>query len=183
MDRYSWLIVHWCRHEGLSTDDAPDVLQAVLLQVLQNLGQFQRMAGRPPFAAGCGPLRGARWPSSADEPPGSRAGTAAPRLKARILTLAADGSKVSGVRGSVRCSSDFGRSSIGWKTHSEPTTWQAFWLTTFENLNSTQAAEVLKITPAAVRLAKARVVRRIRKEDADLADELNRIKEYGTSDQ
>ena len=58
----------------------------------------------------------------------------------------------------------------------EPTTWQAFWLTTFENLNSIEAAGALNITPAAVRLAKARVLRRIREEDAHLADELNTAK-------
>ena len=64
----------------------------------------------------------------------------------------------------------------------EPSTWQAFWLTTFENLNSTEAAQVLNITPAAVRLAKARVMRRIRQEDANLANELKSTKERGTSD-
>jgi DNA-directed RNA polymerase specialized sigma24 family protein len=42
VDRYSWLILRWCRKEGLSKDDAPDVVQAVLLQVARRLGEFQK---------------------------------------------------------------------------------------------------------------------------------------------
>jgi hypothetical protein len=42
VDRSSWLIVRSCRHEGLSTDDASDALQAVLLRVVLHLAQFQK---------------------------------------------------------------------------------------------------------------------------------------------
>jgi hypothetical protein len=39
VDRYSWLILRWCRQEGLSTDDARDVLQAVFLRMRTEKGR------------------------------------------------------------------------------------------------------------------------------------------------
>lgn len=46
----------------------------------------------------------------------------------------------------------------------EARTWQAFWLTTIEDRSAAEAAEQLQISPAAVRQAKYRVLRRLRDE-------------------
>ena len=48
-----------------------------------------------------------------------------------------------------------------------PPTWRAFWLSMVENKTSTEVAAQLGMTSNAVRLAKARVLRRLR----ELADE------------
>jgi RNA polymerase sigma-70 factor (ECF subfamily) len=182
VDRYSWLIVHWCRHEGLSTDDAPDVLQAVLLQVVQHLGQFQKDGRTAAFRRWLRALTGsqvAEFRRKAAKQPHGNGGSTAQR---RLLAVAEENSTV---EGSPRLNSLLERF---WmlvdrlEEAFEPSTWQAFWLTTFENLNSTEAAQILNMTPAAVRMAKARVVWRIRREDANLANELKNIKEHGASD-
>ena len=49
----------------------------------------------------------------------------------------------------------------------EQQTWKAFQLTSIDRLNSREAAELLGITPNAVRHAKARVLRRLREELGD----------------
>lgn len=46
----------------------------------------------------------------------------------------------------------------------EERTWQAFWLTTVEEKSPSLVAQTLEMTPAAVRQAKSRVLRRLREE-------------------
>ncbi|HCO22386.1 MAG TPA: hypothetical protein DIT97_04730 [Gimesia maris] len=50
----------------------------------------------------------------------------------------------------------------------EPTTWQAFLRTTVGGESSTDVAESLGLTPAAVRKAKSRTLQRLRKQLGDL---------------
>ncbi len=52
----------------------------------------------------------------------------------------------------------------------EASTWQAFWLTTVESRTSKEVADLLKMTPNSVRLAKARVLRKLRAEAAKPQD-------------
>ena len=52
----------------------------------------------------------------------------------------------------------------------EDRTWQAFWKTVVEDRSAADAAAELGMTPGAVRVAKARVLQRLRKELRDLAD-------------
>jgi RNA polymerase sigma-70 factor, ECF subfamily len=182
VDSYSWLIVRWCRHEGLSTDDAPDVLQAVLLRVVQRLGEFRKDGRTAAFRRWLRAVTRsqiAEFRRRAAKQPRGEGGSSAQR---RFLVVPEESSTVEGGSRLNSLLERFWMLVDRLEETFEPSTWQAFWLTTFENLNSTEAAQVLQMTPAAVRLAKARVVRRIRTEDASLAIELVSIKERGTSD-
>jgi RNA polymerase sigma-70 factor, ECF subfamily len=177
VDRYSWLIVRWCRHEGLSTDDAPDVLQAVLLRVVQHLGTFEKDGRTAAFRRWLRALtrsQVAEFRRNAARQPRSDGGSSAQQ---RSLALAEKSPKAAASPRLDLLLDRFWKLVERLEESFEPSTWQAFWLTTFENLNSAEAAQVLDMTPAAVRLAKARVVHRIRREDADLANELKTVKE------
>jgi RNA polymerase sigma-70 factor (ECF subfamily) len=46
----------------------------------------------------------------------------------------------------------------------EPRTWQAFWLTAVEGRPPDEVSSELKMSPGAVRVAKSRVLRRLREE-------------------
>ena len=46
----------------------------------------------------------------------------------------------------------------------EERTWQAFWLTAVENRAAVEVALELRMSPGAVRVAKSRVLRRLREE-------------------
>jgi RNA polymerase sigma-70 factor, ECF subfamily len=176
VDRYSWLIARWCRQQGLSNDDTPDVLQAVLLRVLQHVGDFEKDGNTAAFRRWLRAVtrsQVAEYRRNAARQPRGDGGSSAQR---RILAVAQKGSSLAVSPRLETLLERFWQLVDRLEDTFEPTTWQAFWLTTFENLNSVEAAQDLGITPAAVRLAKARVLRRIREEDASLADELNTAK-------
>src|SRR5262249_29630119 len=52
----------------------------------------------------------------------------------------------------------------------EPSTWEMFWKTTVDGRPAVDVARDLAVTPAAVRVAKFRVLRRLREEIGDLID-------------
>jgi RNA polymerase sigma-70 factor (ECF subfamily) len=179
VDRYTWLIVRWCRDEGLSNNDVPDVLQAVLLRVFQKLGEFQKDGRTAAFRRWLRTVtrnQVAGFRRQALKEPRGDGGSSAQR---RFLAVAQAGltDEKSPLLDSLL--DRFWTLVDRLEETVEASTWQAFWLTTFENLNSAEAGQLLEMTPASVRLAKARVLRRIRAEDAQLADELNRVKSDG----
>jgi RNA polymerase sigma-70 factor (ECF subfamily) len=177
VDRYSWLILRWCRQEGLSTDDARDVLQAVLLRMVQHLERFEKDGRTAAFRRWLRTLthsQAAEFRRKAAKEPRGHGGSSA---QGRMLALAERGPRATASPRLDSLLDRFWRLVDRLEETIEPSTWQAFWLTTFENLSSTEAAQMLGMTPAAVRMAKARVVRRIREEDAHLADELTNTRQ------
>ena len=52
----------------------------------------------------------------------------------------------------------------------EERTWEAFWRVTVEGQTSTAVADALSMTPAAVRQAKSRVLRRLREEFGEILE-------------
>jgi RNA polymerase sigma-70 factor (ECF subfamily) len=177
VDRYSWLILRWCRQEGLFADDARDVLQAVLLRVVQHLDRFEKDGRTAAFRRWLRTLtrsQVAEFRRNVARQPRGQGGSSAQH---RMLAVAEPSPRAEAAPRLDRLLDRFWRLVDRLEDTVEPSTWQAFWLTTFENLNSAEAAQMLDMTPAAVRLAKARVVRRIREEDAELADELKTARE------
>jgi RNA polymerase sigma-70 factor (ECF subfamily) len=177
VDRYSWLVLRWCRQEGLDGDDARDVLQAVLLRVVQNLDRFEKDGQTAAFRRWLRTLTHSQVAdfrrTAANQPRGHGGSSAQVRLSA----VAEGGPRAAISPRIVSLLDRFWQLVDRLEETIEPSTWQAFWLTTFENLNSAEAAQMLRMTPAAVRMAKARVVRRIREEDAQLADELTNTRQ------
>jgi RNA polymerase sigma-70 factor (ECF subfamily) len=54
--------------------------------------------------------------------------------------------------------------------HFEPTSWQAFWAVVVEGRTPQETAQALGISPAAVRVAKCRVLQRLRQELGDVLE-------------
>jgi RNA polymerase sigma-70 factor (ECF subfamily) len=165
---YGPLVLHWCRGRGLQDQDVADVFQEVFESVVKYVGQFRReqsgdtfrgwlrritqnkiidhfrRLGRDAQAAGGSSVQ--LWwsqlpePKTLDaEPPIDDAETG---LFARVLALIRD---------------EF-----------EPRTWQAFWQTAVSGRETADVGADLKMSPGAVRVAKARVLRRLREELGDL---------------
>jgi RNA polymerase sigma-70 factor, ECF subfamily len=177
VDRYSWLILRWCRQDGLSTDDARDVLQAVLLRVVQHLGRFEKDGRTAAFRRWLRTLthsQVADFRRKTAQQPRGHGGSSA---QVRMMAVVERGPRATASPRLNSLLERFWQLVDRLEETIEPSTWQAFWLTTFEDRNSAQAAQMLGMTPAAVRMAKARVVRRIREEDAQLADELRSSQE------
>jgi RNA polymerase sigma-70 factor, ECF subfamily len=172
VDRYSWLVAIWCKSEGLAADDVPDVLQAVLTELARNLERFQKDGQTAAFRRWLRTItrcQVAEFRRAAAKQPRARGGTSAHE---RLMSLPMNDSSAEVDPRLEQLLERFWKLVERLEEVFEPSTWQAFWLTTFEHRTSVETAQVLGMSPAAVRLAKARVLRRIREEDARLGNEL-----------
>ncbi len=168
---YSPLVYYWCRGWRLQAHDAADVVQEVFQSVATRVNDFRkerttdtfrgwlrtitrnkvydhfRRVGRQPAAIGGTEAQGnlADVPAEIDNDDPSSNDVAERTLLYRGLEL-------------IR--SEFAER-----------TWQAFWRTTVDGLAAAEAAAELSMTAGAVRVAKSRVLQRLRAELGDLIDE------------
>jgi RNA polymerase sigma-70 factor (ECF subfamily) len=166
---YTPLLYHWCARSGVHGADADDVLQEVFKAVAAHLEGFRRdrpgdtfrgwlrvitrnqvllhfrKSGRQPQGSG-GTDAFARLHEfadpAADRPDEADAETETEGLRQRALELVRD--------------------------QFEEQTWRMFWVTFVEERSPVDVAADLGVTPAAVRKAKSRVLRRLKEEFADL---------------
>jgi RNA polymerase sigma-70 factor (ECF subfamily) len=164
---YGPLVEYWCRRGGVRPEDTDDLTQEVFLAVSQGLGRFEhrgpgnfrgwvrgimrhklldyyRRAERKAVAAG-GSTALERLHELPDPRPGSdEDADETSGLYRRALEL---------IRGEF-----------------EERTWQAFWLTAVEGREAPAAAAELGMSPVAIRIAKSRVLARLRAEAEELID-------------
>jgi RNA polymerase sigma-70 factor (ECF subfamily) len=164
---YAPLVWHWCRSCGLQPDDQADVLQEVFQAVALHLAQFcKRPAGtfrgwlrtitrnkvcdlfrrrqREPIAAGGSDAL--RWLNQQPE---------------SLLTEEDGEAEQAAERALVHRALDLIRPEF------TESTWQAFWRTTIDGQSAADAGAELKMSPGAVRVAKCRVLQRLREELGD----------------
>ncbi|MGH7201038.1 MAG: RNA polymerase sigma factor, partial [Planctomycetaceae bacterium] len=169
---YAPLVVHWCRTLHLPEQDVADVLQDVFQSVALHIGGFRkertqdtlrgwlrtitrnkvrdhfRRQRREPTAAGGS---GAQWWFS-------QVPIAHPHPDAEDATESAVESDL------YRRALDLIRSEF------EERTWRAFWRVVVDGLTPKEVGEELSMRPGTVRVAKARVLHRLRQELGDLTD-------------
>jgi RNA polymerase sigma-70 factor (ECF subfamily) len=166
---YTPLLCHWCARQGVRGADAEDVIQEVLQAAAAGLATFRRdrptdsfrawlrgvtrnmvlahyrRANRQPRASGgtdvlvqLQEVAQAVPPAAEDEDPPSELEA----LRRRALEL---------VRGQV-----------------QEQTWRAFWLTAIEGQSPNDVAAGLGVSPTGVRMAKSRVLRRLKEQFGEL---------------
>lgn len=177
---YAPLVAIWCRRSGLQENDAADVFQDVFQAVAGNLHNFRknregdtfrgwlriitqnkirdrfRKAGREPQAAGG--TEAHRWLEQV--PLASVAEQSEATESAASAAIAPDDEDAKRMlfrRALELIQADFAEH-----------TWRAFWRTAVDGQTSTDVAEELGMTPGAVRVAKSRVLQRLREELGDL---------------
>jgi RNA polymerase sigma-70 factor (ECF subfamily) len=165
---YAPLVMRWCRGWGLRDQDAADVFQEVFQAVALHLGSFRRARAGDTFR---GWLRTITRNKVCDlhrrcdrEPPGV-GGSEARNFLAQVPQEppaeevspadAPDGELLHRALALIR--NDF-----------EPRTWSAFWQTTVECRATVDVAADLGMSPGAVRVAKSRVLHRLREDLGDL---------------
>ena len=176
MDLYSPLVYHWCA--SWQVTGADDVVQNVFLGVAGGIEKFQRPRPDDPSAAGGGATTGTfrGWLGAitrnklrdfyerCQRQPVAQGGSEFYRLLQELPADslsddAADAAQVSDVyhRALELIRADF----------QEPT-WLAFWRTAVENQTPAEVGPALGMSKAAVRQAKARVLRRLKEVVGDL---------------
>jgi RNA polymerase sigma-70 factor (ECF subfamily) len=163
---YAPLVYHWCRRWGLPEQEIADVFQDVFQAVAAHIGGFRRERVDDTFR---GWLRTITQNKVRDhfrrrgrEPSGA-GGTEAQLM----LSLLPDVSAPDDDAGSSERRSErglFGRAIRLIRAEFEERTWRAFWLTAVEDRAPSDVAAELGMTTGAVRVAKSRVLRRLREE-------------------
>ena len=165
---YSPLVYFWCSRVGVRQPDADDVLQEVLRVTAARLETYRQ---DQPGATFRGWLRGITRNILADHfrrtnrEPRAEGGTdAGERMRAVADPAADEDDPPAELNGLYRRALELVRGEF------EGRTWQAFWQTTVDGRRPSDVAVDLGVSPAAVRQAKSRVLRRLKEEIGDLAD-------------
>lgn len=159
---YTPLIYSWCRKANLQESDAADVTQDVLRAVVSGFEGLQ-------FGEADNSFRGWLWTITRHElgrhfkknhqTPDARGGSTANEFLTQIPDWIND----------TVCPSDeqaegevVRRAAELVKNDFDNRTWQAFWLSTVDDMQTNEIVEKLGMTPGAIRQAKFRVLRRLR---------------------
>lgn len=159
---YSTLIYQWAKQAGLQDADAQDVLQEVLLSVYRKVGDFRHGLRVRSF-------RGWLWTIARSKIYDVY------RVKSKIYVLSESVLAILNRQRPVFVESEEGESQtpsvefIGFLDELErirqefnPRMWQAFWRTAVEEVPTADVAAELGMTANAVRVARHRVLQRIR---------------------
>ena len=167
---YAPLVYHWCRRWDLREPDIADILQEVFQAVFAHVGGFRKEREGDSFR---GWLRRITQNKVRDqlrrvrrEPRGVGGSEAQNRLNQLPVPQTSEADNDAdqlAERGLLRRALDLIRLDF------EERTWQAFWQTVVEGRSPRDVAETLGISAGAVRVAKCRVLHRLR---AELGDSL-----------
>lgn len=174
VDIYAPLVRIWCRYGGVSEDRIADVLQEVFLAVHRSIGTFTARDATHGF-------RGWIWTitrnkirdhfrqlgrSAADPVGGS---TALHQLHALPDEAFPDEALPDEAPSQPSDTAALLRRALAYvKVEFRDQTWDVFWRTTVLGERTEVVAEAIGISPAAVRQAKSRVLRRLRQQLGDL---------------
>jgi RNA polymerase sigma-70 factor (ECF subfamily) len=167
---YSPLVVHWIRRWGVPSREIADLLQEVFRAVARRVGTFRRERHNDTFR---GWLRQISLNKVRDY---YRRAQNAPRPIGgtdmldwlQKMPMAADSTEdeleESVWRGVLNTALESVRAEI------KATTWTAFWETVVEGRSAVEVAEQLNMSPGAIRIAKCRVLQKLREVLGDSMD-------------
>lgn len=165
---YAPLVLHWCRASGLQDHDSADVFQDVFQAVVAHVGTFRKERADDTFR---GWLRRITQNKLRDhfrkrgrEPAGVGGSSAQDRLDQCPEILVDDDPSDAGERAL------FARALESIQAEFEEKTWSAFWRTAVEERPAADVAAELAMTPGGVRVAKSRVLHRLREALGDAVD-------------
>jgi len=168
VDLYGPLIESWCRQAGVPQASRADIGQEVLLAVHRGIAKFNPRHPRATF-------RGWLWTITRNavlqsrrnaEPEGAGGSTALARL-AEVPEPSLSGDEEAPPSDSNDTAALIARALDQIRPEVEEQTWAAFWNTAVLGHSATEAGADLGMTPMAVRQAKSRVLRRLRKQLGD----------------
>lgn len=173
---YSPLIYYWCQRMDLPTQEMPDVFQEVFHSVARNIQKFNREQAGGTFR---GWLRTVTRNKVHDyyrkigREPRPTGGTEAKNRFEQIPAFESE-------PGQADCDNQaseqivfqdlYGRALAEIRPHFQEQTWQAFWIVVIEGRTAGDAANELSMQPGTVRVAKSRVLHRLRQELGDIVD-------------
>lgn len=167
---YGPTVMQWCRRLKLREQEIPDVVQEVFQTVATKLDQFRRTRPGDTFR---GWLRTITRNKVIDclrrqeKQIAAAGGTEANARLARIPSIAQSSESSS----AEPIESDLLKRALSLiQEHFADKTWRAFWLTVVHGRETNDVADELHMRPGTVRVAKSRVLNRLRRELGDIDD-------------
>ena len=176
VDLYSPLVYFWCQESGLGAADLQDVFQEVFHSLYRNLGQYRELKA--------GSFRG--WLRTitrnkindqfrkSKKQPQAAGGTEALRYMEQIpgescVDVHSSGPSLLPAERAINHA--LLRQALD-NIHDQfsPQTWQAFWKVAIDGRETVDVAEELGMRPGTVRVAKSRVIKRLRMELGESMD-------------
>jgi RNA polymerase sigma-70 factor (ECF subfamily) len=167
IELYAPLVYFWCRRSGLAEQDVPDVIQDVFRSVVAGIELFRKDRPADTFR---GWLRTVTRNCLADHfrrrnrNPAAVGGTDA---HLRIERLPDHAAEIDDEERSAE-QALFHRALETIRQHFDPKTWQAFWRVVVDGLSAGEVGAELSMRPGTVRVAKSRVLQRLRRHLGDV---------------
>ncbi len=168
---YAPLVHHWCRRWSLQEEDLADVFQEVFKSLVVHIGEFRREREGDTFRGWLFRITRnkvfdhfRRHGREAEAGGGTEAWARISQLPAPEATEAADPAEAEAMRRLFLRGLELIRNEF------EERTWQAFWRTSVEGRAPREVALELSMSSGAVRVAKSRVLQRLREELGDTGE-------------
>lgn len=169
LDLYGPLVYGWCRRAGLNNEEASDLMQDVFLSVSQNIEGFRRDEPSDSFRGWLRVMTRNRIATFFRNAAGKARATGGSTAQTMIQAVpddeedeASDLEERSGL---------YNRALRLIQTEFEEATWRAFIETAVNHRAAPEVARDLQMSPGAVRQARYRVLRRLRREFGDFLDD------------
>jgi RNA polymerase sigma-70 factor (ECF subfamily) len=164
---YRPLVLFWCGRAGVHAEDAEDVAQGVFAAAAHGLVGFRHDREGDTFRGWLGTVTRNQiflhFRRNKNQPPAVGGSDAWQNLQELADPIAApDDAEEAEIGLIYRRALDLVRGEF------EDRTWQAFWRTAVEGRTPAELAESLGMSPAAIRQAKSRVLRRLKQEMGEL---------------
>jgi RNA polymerase sigma-70 factor (ECF subfamily) len=180
VELYAPLVAHWCRRWRMTEADVADVLQEVFQAVASHLSSLRLDRQADTFRGWLQTITANKihdFFRKQEREPRATGGSEALERMTQFPDLAQAESSADAT-GSVAPTSDdasqerqlFRRGLELIRGEFEPRTWQAFWQTAVDDRAVKDVAADLGMTPGAVRVAKSRVLHRLRAELGDMLE-------------
>lgn len=168
VELYSPLVRYWCRRSGVEGADAEDIAQEVFHAAAESITTFRRERAEDTFRGWLRAITRHRVLAFCRDRDRREAAVGGSEAQQRLHEIpepdAADPEETRHFSELVQ------RALAQLRGEFEPKSWQAFWRTAVDNQSSASVAAELGTTANAVRMAKSRVLRRLREELGDFVE-------------
>jgi RNA polymerase sigma-70 factor (ECF subfamily) len=169
---YAPLVAAWCRRAGVAHQEIPDLLQEVFTAVARNLDRFRKEQPTDTFRGWLATITRNKvrdYYRQRREVPAATGGTEAAQRLSQLLDPFSDidtddPAEEAAVSGVLRRALD----AIRGEFHER--TWQAFWGVVVDGRAAAEVGEHLHMRPGHVRVAKSRILQRLRRELGDAGE-------------
>ena len=169
---YAPLAAVWCRRSGVAAQDIADILQDVFAAVARNLDHFRKERPADPFRGWLATITRNKvrdyYRRRGAEPP-AIGGTEATARLAQVLDPLAAGEEEP-LADDPALGGVMQRALTVIRGEFHERTWQAFWAVVVEGRSAAEVGADLQMQPGHVRVAKSRVLHRLRQELGDAQD-------------